>query len=224
MVNKVYAVACGADFLFLAAGAIQLGFSLVVRAQMNDAPREGQQITRNLLYQQFPLDAGIANGALILIAFLVTLPGLLMPARNWLKLAGAAVTACGLFTLCLGVYLWVMTLRIKEDFGVIYVNQDPSIHELVQTAFECCGYSNWTSPAFVTNPTCPSPAAAALLRGCSGPVSSFANVLLDNIFTALFGMVGIDAVFILSLACLAKDRKERERYRHIDEKSGFSQI
>lgn len=43
---------------------------------------------------------------------------------------------------------------------------------------------------------------------------------MDNIFTAMFGMVGIDVVLIMSIACLLKDRKERERYRDIDEKSG----
>lgn len=35
---------------------------------------------------------------------------------------------------------------------------------------------------------------------------------------------GVDAVFILSIAALVKVRKERERYRHIDEKGGFQQF
>jgi hypothetical protein len=110
--------------------------------------------------------------------------------------------------------------------------------------FECCGYFNSTSPAFVTTPEfCPSPAAAALMRGCAGPLSSFINELLDNIFTAVFGVVGeswraapwvslgvvqsltlfpgIDVVLIVSIVCLLKNRKERERYRHIDEKTGY---
>lgn len=68
--------------------------------------------------------------------------------------------------------------------------------------------------------TCPSPAAAALMKGCAAPVTSFLNVFIDNIFTAVFGMVGVDAVLVVTAACLLKDRKERERFRHIDEKSG----
>lgn len=47
-----------------------------------------------------------------------------------------------------------------------------------------------STPAFITDSTCPSPAAAALLRGCATSISSFANIALDVIFTALFGMVG----------------------------------
>lgn len=86
--------------------------------------------------------------------------------------------------------------------------------------FQCCGYFNSTSPAFVTDVTCPSPAAAALIKGCASPLTSFTNVFVDNIFTAVFGMVGIDVGMIMAIACLIKDRKERERFRYIDEKNG----
>ncbi|CAI4211136.1 unnamed protein product [Parascedosporium putredinis] len=124
--------------------------------------------------------------------------------QSWLKLSGILITVCGLFTLCIA--------------------QPPAVQDLMQTAFECCGYFNSTSPAFVTNPSCPSPAAAALMRGCSAPVGSFANIFIDDVFTAVFGMVGVDALLILCIACLLKDRKERERYRHIDEKTGYTGI
>ena len=40
------------------------------------------------------------------------------------------------------------------------------------------------------------------------------------VFTGAFGIVGIDVVFVLATAMLLKDRKEKERYRGIDEKSG----
>ncbi len=71
---------------------------------------------------------------------------------------------------------------------------------------------------------CPSKAASAIMRGCATPISSFANVFLDNIFTSLFGIVAIDAVFVMATVCLVKDRKERERFRHIDEKNGMGRI
>jgi hypothetical protein len=58
------------------------------------------------------------------------------------------------------------------------------------------------------------------MTGCSTPLSRFSNTFIDNIFTALFGVVGIDAVLVVAAACLLKDRKEMERFRHIDEKSG----
>ena len=87
--------------------------------------------------------------------------------------------------------------------------------------FNCCGYFNSSAPAFVTDTTCPSPAAAALMRGCAIPIGSFANVFVDDIFTAVFGMCGVAGVLVLATACLYKDRKERERFRYIDEKNGL---
>lgn len=56
--------------------------------------------------------------------------------------------------------------------------------------------------------------------GCITPFSSKANIFLDFIFTGAFGIVGIDVVLILATAMLLKDRQEKERYRHIDEKNG----
>lgn len=92
----------------------------------------------------------------------------------------------------------------------------------------------------MTNDVCPSPAAAALLRGCQTAVANFGNVELDDIFTALFGVVGkscrehplhmvqvlttvigVDVVFIMAIACLHKDRKEREWYRRVDQKKSY---
>jgi hypothetical protein len=56
--------------------------------------------------------------------------------------------------------------------------------------------------------------------GCVGPFSSFANSYLDLIFTAAFGIVGIDVVLLLCIVMVLKYRAELERYRHIDEKNG----
>jgi hypothetical protein len=113
-----------------------------------------------------------------------------MPTRGWLKLGGYMITVCALFSMVIGVYLWVLTLRTKQDFFQIWIAQDARVQDMMQTAFSCCGYFNSTSPAFVTDATCTSPAAAALMRGCSAPISSFSNIFIDDIFTAVFGMVG----------------------------------
>ncbi|KJZ79393.1 hypothetical protein HIM_01544 [Hirsutella minnesotensis 3608] len=224
MPNQVFVAALAANGIFFATGCLELGFALIVRSQMFNTPQDGQEAIRNLLVQSFPLTAGIVNAITIFAAALLVLVGLLSPMRGWLKVGGYAIALNGLFTLVLGVVLWVSTLTVKATFFPTYVNQDPSVQRLIQESFSCCGYFNHTSPAFVTDGTCPSPAAAALLRGCSTAISSFSNVFIDNIFTALFGFVGVDALVILALACLLKDRKERERYRHIDEKSGYRQF
>lgn len=134
MPDKVLLTAIGADALFLATGAIQLGFCLVARGIRDDTPRSGQEAIRNLLYQRLPLTAGIANAALVLITFAFTLPGLASQGRAWLKMGGYMVTLCGVFSLCLGVVLWVQTLRVKETFAPVYLDLDDSVQSLMQTS------------------------------------------------------------------------------------------
>lgn len=97
---------------------------------------------------------------------------------------------CALFSMIVGLDLWILTLKTKEDFSQLWMAQSDAVQDLMQTQFQCCGYFNSTSPAFVTDATCPSPAAAALMKGCSAPITSFANIFIDDIFTAVFGMVG----------------------------------
>ncbi|KAI3397348.1 hypothetical protein diail_11006 [Diaporthe ilicicola] len=219
MVNKVLGAYVAADFLFVATGAILVGFSVIVQNIMFETPTEGGEAVRNLLYQQFPLTAGIVNGVMVFVTFAFTLPAIAIPTRGWLKLSGYMLVVNAIFSVVLGLYLWILTLQTKEALSPLWNQQTPHVQDLMQTTFACCGFFNSTSPAFVTDPTCPSPAAAALMRGCAAPLSSFANVFVDNIFTAVFGMAGIDGVLILATACLLKDRKERERFRYIDSKT-----
>ncbi|KAK4170378.1 hypothetical protein QBC43DRAFT_4822 [Cladorrhinum sp. PSN259] len=224
MANKVQLAYIIADGIFLLMGIFIIGFSVIVGNIRDEVPENGRQAARNLLYQRFPLTAGIVNAVFIFVTFIATLPALATSSRGWLKLGSYMTTVCGLFSMIVGLYLWIQTLKTKQEFAPLYFAQPPDIQQLMQKEFNCCGYFNSTSPAFVTDSTCPSPAAAAVMRGCATPITSFANVFLDNIFTAMFGMVGIDAVFVIATACLLKDRKEKERFRHIDEKSGFGRI
>ncbi|KAI0475912.1 hypothetical protein GGR56DRAFT_442485 [Xylariaceae sp. FL0804] len=220
MVNKVLAAYMAADGLFVAMGAIMLGFCIIVSRTDHDVPSDGTEAARNLLYQMFPFTAGIANAIMTFVVFLVTLPALVTNSRGWLKLAGYLIVADGLFSLIIGIDLWIMTLRLKETLAGTWAAQTPATQSLMQTTFNCCGFLNSTSPAFAEDATCPSPASAALLQGCAASVNSFGNTFVDEIFTAVFAMVGIDGLLIMATAALLKERKEMERYRHIDEKTG----
>lgn len=190
MPNHVLSTYIAIDAIFVATGAIMLGFCLVVQNVMNETPTEGAQAVRDLLYQRFPLTAGIVNSVFIFLTFLVTLPGIVTPTRGWLKLGVYMTTVSGLFSMIVGLYLWILTLKTKEDFFQIWLAQSDAARDLMQTKFECCGYFNSTTPAFITNAMCPSPASAALMKGCAAPITSFSNIFIDNIFTGVFGMVG----------------------------------
>lgn len=224
MVNKIQLAYVVSDGLLLLMGVFILAFSIIVGNIRDEVPTNGRQAARNLLYQGFPLTAGIVNAVFVFATFVITLPGLATSSRKFLKLGGYMAVVCTIFSMILGLYLWILTLKTRGDFEPLFAIQSDQVKSLMQTEFNCCGYVNSTSPAFVTDATCPSKAAAAIMRGCATPISSFANVFLDNIFTALFGVVGFDVVFIMATVCLLKDRKERERFRHIDEKNGMGRI
>lgn len=87
--------------------------------------------------------------------------------------------------------------------------------------FDCCGYVNSTTPPFVQDSTCQNILVAAQKGGCIAKFSSYANTYLDRVFTAAFGIVGIDMILVLCVAMVLKYRMEQERYRHIDEKNGM---
>ncbi|CAK7567252.1 MAG: hypothetical protein SEPTF4163_005214 [Sporothrix epigloea] len=222
MANKVFLAYVVADILFAIMGGIMLSFSIIVKNNLSatSLPTDGVAVVRNLLYSRFPLTAGMINGFLYFATFLFTIPAMILPGRGWLTFSGYMVLVTALFTLVIGLDLWILTLDIKEQFTPVWSAQTAQVQDLVQTAFGCCGYFNSTSPAFVTDSTCVSPAAAALVRGCAAPISSFSNVFVDDIFTGVFGMVGICALLILATSCLSKDRKERKRFQYIDEKMG----
>jgi hypothetical protein len=72
---------------------------------------------------------------------------------------------------------------------------------------------------FIQDSTCTNSLVAAQKPGCISAFSSFANGYMDLIFTAAFGIVGVDVLLVLCVAMVLKYRQEQERYRHIDEKN-----
>jgi hypothetical protein len=107
---------------------------------------------------------------------------------------------------------------------MIWANQTTETQSLLQQKFNCCGYWNATAPPFIEDKVCTNPLVAANLQGCLGPFSNFGNSLNGKVFTADFGIVAIDVMLILGVACLLKDRKEKERYALIDAKTGVESI
>ena len=188
--------------------------------------------------------AAIANAVLIFFTFLMSVPAMVMPmTRGWLKFHGYLVVICALFTMIIGLTIWFDTLKTRKNLSNIWNAQPNTTQSLLQQKvhllspitgiihgengnadelqFNCCGYNNATSPPFfVPDSVCTTPLVAAANIGCVTPFVSFANNFLDIIFTGAFGIVGIDVALILTTAMLLKDRKEKERYRHIDEKQG----
>lgn len=220
MPSKLMLVFIAFDLIFVAGGGLLIGFSLTSEATLRQSPTVGN-VAQNLLLGQCPLTAGVVNSIFVFVTFLLSLPALFLPQnRGWLRAQGWLVVVCATFTLGLGLSVWVETLQTRRNLGIVWGREPPLVQSLLQQKFDCCGYFNSTSPPFVQDGTCLNSLVAAQKGGCIGQFSRFANKYLDQIFTAAFGIVGIDAILVLCVAMVLQYRQEQERYRHIDEKNG----
>ncbi|KAF4635792.1 hypothetical protein G7Y89_g2310 [Cudoniella acicularis] len=208
------------DLLFVVTGGLLLIFALTTQSEVTQTPT-ANNVARNLLLNMCPLSAAIGNAVVVFITFLISVPAMVMPmTRGWLKFHGYMTVVCALFTMIIGLDIWFDTLKTRKNLSDIWNIQPATTQSLLQQTLNCCGYANSTSPPFVVDSTCPNALVAAAQVGCVTPFSKYANNFLDVVFTGAFGIVGVDVALILATAMLLKDRKEKERYRFIDEKSG----
>jgi len=208
------------DILFVVAGGLLIIFALTTEAEISATPTVAT-VSRSLLLLQCPAKSAIANAVIIFVTFLVSIPAMVIPStRGWLKLHGYMVTFSALFTMILGLTIWFETLKTRSNLFTVWVAQPASTQSLIQQEFKCCGYMNSTTPSFVPDSVCTNSLVAANLGGCVGPFSTYGNNFLDVVFTGAFAIVGVDVILIIMTAILLKDRKEKARYRHIDEKNG----
>ncbi|KAH0613893.1 uncharacterized protein LAJ45_02422 [Morchella importuna] len=224
MVNSVTASYVVSDFILLATGALLIAAGVIWEKELSTEPTT-ESVARFLLLKNAPLMAVIANGALIIAAFLISLPSFALPtSRGWLKAHGWLVMVCALFTLVLGLSEWLQTLTTRANLETIWGQQNNVTQSILQQKFDCCGYMNSTSPMYVRDSVCTSDLVAASKEGCVSAFSSYSERWLGLLFTAAFGVVGMDAVVMLCAGMLIKYRKEQLRYRLIDQKWGVGNI
>ncbi|KAG9248065.1 tetraspanin [Calycina marina] len=210
------------DLLFVAAGGLLIIFALIIESY-DSQTMTVSNVARNLILGLCPAKAVIGNAVLIFVTFLLSIPAMVIPTmRGILKMHGYLVTVCAFFTMVLGLILWFETLEARTNLEAIFLKQSSTVQSLIQAEFQCCGYKDASTIVFDT--TCPNSVVAASLTYCVTPFTSYGNNFLDLVFTGAFGIVGIDTVLIVMTAILLKDRKEKERYAHIDQKQGPSGI
>lgn len=222
MANKILLVFIAFDVIFLLCAGLHLFIPLYTRMNIKNNTNV-DNIASNLLLDHCPLTASMVNSVIMLTTFLLSVPAFFMRRnRTYLKLHAWGIVVAALLTLAIGIDIWYSTLQTKKNLAPIWNAQTPAIQTMLQQKFQCCGYSN---PAlFVKDQTCVTAATAARLGPCITPFGVFANRFLDVVFTTFFGFVAVDAMLLLAALCLIKDRKEKERYRLIDEKVGFGPI
>ncbi|KAA8899416.1 hypothetical protein FN846DRAFT_899924 [Sphaerosporella brunnea] len=224
MLNPVLTSFLISDIIFLITGGILIAAACIWKSELA-SPATTESVGRLILLQGCPLSAVIANGIIVGVTFLISLPAFALPtSRTWLKIHSWGVVICMVFTLCLGLNEWIQTLTTRANLEVLWGQQSDLTQSMLQQKFDCCGYINSTTPHYVPDATCTNDIVAASKEGCIGAFSTYGSTWLGYLFTAAFGVVGMDMVMLLCTAMLIRYRKEQLRYRLIDQKWGVGSI
>jgi hypothetical protein len=139
------------DILFLVSGVLLLAFALTTESMGHQTPTVTTAARDIILKQAAPvsgqspshrcqlvlteLPAAIGNAVLVFITFLISIAAMVMPmTRGWLKLNGYMTAVCALFTMILGLSMWVDTLRTRSNLSVVWADQPASTQSLIQQA------------------------------------------------------------------------------------------
>ncbi|KAK6361594.1 phospholipid scramblase 1 [Orbilia blumenaviensis] len=178
-----------------------------------------------ILLYHLPCTPIFANGIISAITNLLSLPALALPQSVfWLRLHGGMLVVCAVYSLILGILVWIDTLTERQQMYEAWTEVGPAVQTLLQQKFQCCGYINPMEPLFVTDSVCPNALKASETRPCVGPFTAFEDEFFNTVFTTLFGIVGLNFVMLCCTAMVINQRKEQRRYRRIDEKRGLGSI
>jgi len=209
------------DFLLLAAGAVALALSIVWRAE---------NVLMNMVLSNADLTAGTILGVSLLVTFVVSVFAVVQPGHvtfgfvmlNYALLFDATAIVV------IGTFVWFFTLRIRDNFSILWQAASPDTRIFLQDSLQCCGYFNGTDLPEIGGTFCTSqdfvnslPVDKELMTNfCVTPITNFADSTLNNIFTTVYGYMAIVLCLLLASLCVIKKRQEEERFKKIDAKRG----
>jgi len=206
------------DFLLLVAGVIAIVFSIVWRAP---------NILMNMVVSPSDLTAGMILGIILLITFAISIGAIVQ--QNHITIGIVALNyvllmdAIGI--VIIGTFVWFFTLQERNNFYKLWLGATPATRLALQDQLKCCGYFNGTdtveiggfcqSQDFINglNPN-------VTTNFCVTPVTGFADMTLNNIFTTVYGFMAVVLCLLLASLCVIKKRQEDERFKKIDMKRG----
>jgi len=202
------------DFGLLAAGAVSIALSFIWRAP---------NPMMNLVLHNDDLTAGLVLGVALLVTFFLSIGAIVQ--RNHvtigLVILNWALVLDVLGIIIVGTFVWFFTLMERNNFHTAFQETLSQNRIAIQDKFHCCGYFNTTDLLEIGGNTCSSLQAAQSLNStCVIPITGFADVILNNIFTTVYGFMAIVLALLLASLCVIKKRQEDERFKKIDAKRG----
>jgi len=202
------------DLTLLAAGVVSLALSIVWRRP---------NLLMNMVLSGADLTAGTVLGVALLITFAISIGGIVQ--RNHITI-GLVILNWSLILDALGIvgigtYVWIYTLRERNNYRGVFSQLSTQNKIAIQDSLKCCGYYNTSDVLQIGGNICTSQAASDQLNNtCVGPITSFADSTLNDIFTTVYGFMAIILCLLLATLCVIKKRQEDERFKKIDSKRG----
>lgn len=223
--KKILSVFIVFNILFLCCGILLITIPVLSRTTSSKPPTI-RWVAENILLSTTPLTACIVDSIIIFVCIALAIPAFFSPSskigKHLLTAHAYLALVAAIYTLGLGLRIWFSTLQSKAGLAPVWNSQIDSTQTLLQKKFNCCGYQD--SANFITDATCSSVVRAAQLGPCQDPFSQYADQFLDVVFTAFFGIAGVDVLLLMSGLCLMKERKEEVRYKRLDRKAGYRNI
>jgi len=211
------------DVCLLAAGVISIVFSIVYRKT---------DILLNLTISKSQLLAALIMGIFLVVTFVFSIAAIVQKNHitiglvilNYMLIVDAFVV------LCVGTFVWIWTLRQRNNYHPLYAALPPNSIAFIQDKFSCCGYFNGsdsvvpstfctTAQIAFTNALDPTDVNNDNLF-CVNAVTKFTDYTLNQMFSSAYGFMTIVLGLILFTLCIINMRKEDERFKRIDLKRG----
>jgi len=203
------------DFCLLAAGVVSLSLSIVWRSP---------DVMMEMVFSHADLTAGTVLGIFLLLTFAFSIGAIVqrnhitigLVILNWILIIDAIIIVA------IGSFIWFFTLRERDNFHKIYSEQSMSNRIEIQERLKCCGYFNGTDLAVIGGTFCADSNFVQNVNTafCVGPITSFADMSLMNMFTTVYGFMAIILSLFLASLCVINKRVEDERFKKIDAKRG----
>ncbi|PBK77775.1 tetraspanin Pls1 family [Armillaria solidipes] len=238
--RKLMGVWACLDVFLLAAGAVSLALSLVWRAP---------NILMNMVLSNSDLTAGTVLAVALLVTFAISIAAVVQRNHVTIGfvILNYVLVLDALGIIVIGSFVWFFTLHERANFHDIWVRQSAAnrislqdqvnpLHllkcaSLTSLQFNCCGYFNATDNQEIGGTHCTQSQvdflntldAAADNNAkffCVTPITAFADMTLNNIFTYVYGFMAIVLCLLLASLCVINKRKEEERFKKMDAKRG----
>jgi len=207
------------DMLLLIAGVVSVALAQVWRAP---------NVLMNMVLSNADLAAGTVLGMALIITFFISLVAIMRKNHTTfgLVILNYALILDAVGIIIIGTFVWWATLEEQINFHGLWAQTPTTARLALQDQFKCCGFFNGSDLAETGGNFCVSPSFISSLQTddlnnfCVTPITNFADTVLSQIFTTVYGYMAIVLCFLLATLCVIKKRQEDERFRKIDAKRG----